>query len=94
MIGEALPEGPATIPGDIRFGEALALLRYAAGLSLDAGDLPSASAWIETHDRWLAWSGGLRWRAEGQLLWARVHRAAGDPELAVRHAIAALERAT
>src|SRR3712207_7618531 len=33
-----------------------------------------------------AWHGLVLGRSEGQLLWARYHQAAGDPELARRHA--------
>jgi len=66
----------------------------AAGLALDAGDLPAAHAWLAAHDRWLAWSGAVLGRAEGQLGRAAYHRATGDPALARRHAEAALAEAT
>ena len=75
-----LPDGPgdragatptSTTPSRCR--------RLAAQLALDAGDLAGAQAWLAAHDRWLAWSGAVLGRAEGQLGWARYHRAAGDP---------------
>ena len=37
-------------------------------LALDAGDLAEACAWAEASDRWLAWSGTGRCRAEGEAL--------------------------
>jgi DNA-binding CsgD family transcriptional regulator len=72
------PEGPATEPGDIIHQEGLSLQRLAADLCLDAGDLTTARAWLEAHDRWLAWSRSELGRADGRLAWARYHRAAGD----------------
>src|SRR5205814_2097011 len=75
------------------FYETLPLLRLATALALDAGDLVEARAWLGTHDRWLAWSGATLGQAEGQLLWAAFHRAAGEPARTRRHADAALARA-
>ena len=72
------PDGPATEPGDLIHQEGLFLQRLAADLCLDAGDLPAARAWLEAHDRWLAWSESVLGRADGQVAWARYHRAAGD----------------
>ena len=76
---DALPDGP----GDRSRATRLPLARLrssalAAALALDAGDLPTARAWLAAHDRWLAWSGAVLGRAEGQLGWAAYHRAAGD----------------
>lgn len=78
QIRPLFPDGPATEPGDIIHQEGLALQRLAAGLCLDAGDLPAARAWLEAHDRWLAWSGSVLGRADGQVAWERYHRVAGD----------------
>jgi DNA-binding CsgD family transcriptional regulator len=78
QIRPLFPDGPATEPGDIIQQEGLCLQRLAADLCLDEGNRTTARAWLEAHDRWLAWSGGVLGRADGQLGWARWHRAAGD----------------
>jgi DNA-binding CsgD family transcriptional regulator len=86
LVRELVPAGPIGEPGDTDFRPALALQRVATALALDAGDLPAARAWLEAHDRWLAWNGAVLGRAEGHLLWAAYHRAAGEYTLASRHA--------
>jgi DNA-binding CsgD family transcriptional regulator len=78
QIDALLPDGPATEPGDVIHQEGLFLQRLAADLCLDAGDLPGARAWLDAHDRWLAWSGSELGRADGRLVWTRYHRATGD----------------
>ena len=93
-VYDALPDGPATEPGEGIFFQLEILQRVAAGLALDAGDLPLAREWLAAHDHWLAWNGAVPGRAEGQLGWAAYHRAAGDPALARQHAEAALAHAT
>ena len=93
-VYEVLPLGVATEPGGNRFFSALAILRLAANLSLDAKDLPGARAWLESHDRWLDWSEAALWRSEGRLLWARYFREQGDERAARQHAEAALGLAT
>jgi DNA-binding CsgD family transcriptional regulator len=75
----ALVAAPDVAPGNALFQDGLAAQRTAAALTLDAGDLPQAHAWLEAHDRWLVWSGAVLGRAEGQLGWAAYHRAGGDP---------------
>ena len=82
VVWEVLPAGSATEPGDSVFRTAVTLQRVAAALSLAGEDLPEASAWLTAHDRWLAWSGAVPGRAEGQLGWAAYHRAAGDVGMA------------
>jgi DNA-binding CsgD family transcriptional regulator len=82
QIRPFFPQGAATAPGDLIHQEGLLLQRLAAVLCLDAGDLPEARAWLEAHDRWLAWSGNVLGRAEGQLAWARYHWAYGNASLA------------
>ena len=77
-IGPFFPNGPATAPGDLIHQEGLFLQRLAADLCLDGGDMPTARAWLEAHDRWLAWSESVLGRADGQIAWARCHQAAGD----------------
>ena len=73
-----LPDGPETEPGDLIHQEGLFLQRLAADLCLDAGDVSAARAWLAAHDRWLAWSESVLGHADGQVAWARYHRAAGD----------------
>jgi DNA-binding NarL/FixJ family response regulator len=90
LVREALPGGPATAPGDSHYLQALQTQRLAAALALDAGDLATARAWLESHDRWLAWNGAVLGQAAGQLGWAEYYRAAGDPALARQHAERAL----
>ena len=94
LIRDALPAGLETIPGEARFLDALAIQRLAAALAIDDGDTATAQAWLEAHDRWLAWNGAVLGRSEGLLLWARYYRAAGDTERANDHAQQALAAAT
>ncbi|MGN6812567.1 MAG: helix-turn-helix transcriptional regulator [Thermomicrobiales bacterium] len=82
----ALVAAPDVAPGNVSFPDGLAAQRGAAGLALDAGDLPTARAWLAAHDRWLAWSGNVLGQAEGHLAWAEYHRAAGDAALATEQA--------
>jgi DNA-binding CsgD family transcriptional regulator len=93
QIAPLFPDGAATEPGNICHQEGLLLQRLAAGLALDAGDLPAAMAWLEAHDRWLAWAEGVLGRADGRLAWSRWHRAADDVERARAVATEALELA-
>ncbi|MGN6565095.1 MAG: LuxR C-terminal-related transcriptional regulator, partial [Thermomicrobiales bacterium] len=94
QVRAALPHGPATAPGNGRFIEGVALLRLAAGLALDAGDLAAAREWLDAHDRWLAWAGTVLGRTEGALGWAAYHRAAGDLPAARQHATQGLAHAS
>jgi DNA-binding CsgD family transcriptional regulator len=93
FVGEILPAGPATGPGRAPFRLALGLQEAAAVLALDAGDLPGARAWLETHDRWLAWNGAVLGRSEGHALWAQYYRQLEDSDTAHRHAERALAHA-
>ena len=67
QVHAMFPRGPSTEPGDIHLWDAHEVQRLAADLALDEADLPAARAWIEAHDRWLAWSGAALGRAEGHL---------------------------
>jgi tetratricopeptide (TPR) repeat protein len=78
IISDRLPVGPATEPGNDMFWSTLDLQRQAAQIALDADDHPTARAWLEAHDRWLAWSGAVLGRAEGALGWAEYHHANHD----------------
>jgi tetratricopeptide (TPR) repeat protein len=86
LIDAVLPEGAATEPGDTWLPCGLTFLRLGAALTLDAGDPEAARAWLEAHDRWVAWSASPLGRADGHLGWAGVARAAGDAAAARRHA--------
>jgi DNA-binding CsgD family transcriptional regulator len=94
LITTFLPDGPRTAAGGASFRDGIELLRLAAELSLDAGDLAAAARWIDAHDRWLVWSGSVLNQAEGRLLRARSARAAGDLTQAYSHAEAALTLAS
>jgi len=91
---EVLPDGPATEPGDADFFAAQSLQRLAARQAFEDRDLPMTRAWLEAHDRWLGWSGAVLGRADGALLWAAYHHAAGDPPLARQRAEEALALAS
>jgi DNA-binding CsgD family transcriptional regulator/tetratricopeptide (TPR) repeat protein len=94
QIHSLLLDGPATPPGRLILPEALLLLRLAADLSLDVGELAVARSWLEAHDRWLAWSGARLGRADGMVSWARYHLATGDVTRARSCASEALAEAT
>jgi DNA-binding CsgD family transcriptional regulator len=93
VVRAEFPAGPATPPGDSRALIGLHLQCLATDLALDAADLPAARAWLDAHDRWLAWCGAILGSSEGQMRWARYHRLAGDGRAARRHAEAALTMA-
>ena len=93
-IRRVLPAGPQTAPGTGGISVGLALLRLAATLHLDAGEVAQARAWLEGHDRWLEWSGVVLGRADAHLGWAAYHRAAGDLAPARQHAERALAHAS
>src|SRR5690606_16373831 len=62
-------------------------------LELDAGDLNLAHAWLESLDRWNAWSRARIWLPRTLFLWAQYHALAGDLRMAMRRADEALELA-
>lgn len=78
IIGGVFPAGPATEPGELNFLDVLPVLLLASDLALDTGDLPTARQWLETYDRWVAWSDTVIGRAEGALGWSAYYRAAGE----------------
>jgi DNA-binding CsgD family transcriptional regulator len=93
-LREQFPAGPETEPGDVSLDFGPRIQSEGAALALDAGDLPGARAWLEAHDRWLAWSEAVLRHSEGEALWARYHRQAGDLDQARIHAEQALAHAT
>ncbi|HLI52559.1 MAG TPA: AAA family ATPase, partial [Thermomicrobiaceae bacterium] len=94
IVADALTDGPATEPGNTILWDILPLQRLAAGMALDIGDLDTARAWLEAHDRWLDWSGAVLGRAEGALGWAEYHRAGGTHPLSRQRAEQALAHAS
>ncbi len=94
LVSEVFPGGLDTAPGDQPLRTAQAMQLTAATMALDEHDLPTARAWLEAHDRWLAWSGAVLGRAEGALLWAQYHHASGDAAQARESAEQALADAS
>jgi tetratricopeptide (TPR) repeat protein len=94
LVHRYLPLGPETGPDDTYGSVGTRFARAAIRLCLDDGDLPAARVWFDAHDRWLATSGIVQFRSEGQLLWARYHELSGDLALARQHAEQALHDAT
>jgi len=92
-LAQALPLGQATVPGTTLFSESTDVMIIAADLAIDQRSLAEARGWLETLDRWFAWSGATRGLAEGTLRWARWHRAAGDDARAIELARSAIELA-
>lgn len=89
-VRSGIPQGVESDPGNLYYVDSLALMRLAAHLALEEGDLEKADAWIAAHDRWLAWSGRVLDRSSGLLLRARWHDASGDRRLAKQGAEQAL----
>jgi DNA-binding CsgD family transcriptional regulator len=94
LVHEDMPEGLATAPGTGNYATTLLLQRLAATLALNADDLRMAEGWLVAHDRSLAWSGAVLGRSEGQALWSRYYRAAGEAHRACIAAVQALALAT
>lgn len=94
IVREAFHEGAATEPGDLHYPYGLSILRIAIETALDSNDLETARQWLETHDRWLEWSGTVLWRAYGPVLWARYFLLVGMRAQAAARAQAALVEAT
>ena len=92
-LRSALPDGPATAPGNFYFYSSLWLQRLGALLALADGDLALARAWLEAHDRWLDWSSRVLDRATGLVLWSQVHLVEGSVDAAWIAGRKALERA-
>jgi DNA-binding CsgD family transcriptional regulator/tetratricopeptide (TPR) repeat protein len=90
FVRDALPDGPSTEPGDLFSTFVPPVQRLAAALALDAGDLGTAREWLAAHDGWLDWMDAVLGRADGQLLWAGVERAAGNRRAAIDHVQSAL----
>ena len=89
-VEEFIPDGPAVVPGNLAYADALPLLRLAAELALDANDLSTARAWLDAYEGWLDWSRAVSGRADGHLLRARYHLADMNRSLARQYAEQAL----
>jgi DNA-binding CsgD family transcriptional regulator len=86
----ALPDGPATQPGERQYVVLDELQRLTIDVALDAQDAREAHSWLTAHDRLLHWSGAVLGRAHNRLLWARYQRLTGDTAAARRTAEVAL----
>lgn len=89
LVREVLPAGPATEPESGAIMTLLAYQRLAATLALEAHDPPTARAWLDAHERFLAWSGAVAGRTDGQIGWATYFRATHDLPRAIRHVVEA-----
>ena len=94
LLSDILPKGAETRPSLFGSSWIHLSLELGAEIALDAEDLETARAWIESHDYWLDWSDAVRGRAENQLLWARYHQIRGDLDEARNNAGRALVHAT
>jgi DNA-binding CsgD family transcriptional regulator len=94
QVRRVLPAGPMALPGSATYEPAMRALRLAAALALDADDLATANAWLDAHDRWLAWNGAILGRSEGHALWSRYDTQSGDPTVARMRAERALAAAS
>ncbi len=88
------PDGPASRPGRTTFETSVYCMHPAIEIALDAGDLATARAWLECHDRWMAWSGNIPLTTIGHCLWARYYRVAEDSFTARERAEQALAHAS
>ena len=72
QVYAVLPAGPATLVEEVGSDGPPRLRHLAGALAIDAGDLPTARAWLEAGDRWLAWSGSVLGQAERRLALGRI----------------------
>lgn len=95
LVRRAMPSGPVLNADTLHYDR---LRHLAADLALDAGDLPTALAWIDVHAQALATGGVCTSHAAPaasvHLLHARYHALCGDLPQALNHAHRALHRAT
>jgi DNA-binding CsgD family transcriptional regulator len=94
VVRSVWPDGPATVPGPRFVVPAMSIQRLAVRLALDVGDLATAQAWLEAHDRWLAWSSIVPGRSEGHTLWAWYDYRRGATDRAMSRARNVLAMAT
>ena len=85
---------PMSEPGERLGSLPMQFQLLAAGLALDAGDLPAARGWLDRHRRWLDFMDATLGRSEEAALEAAWYRAAGDAVRAREHAERALAHAT
>jgi ATP/maltotriose-dependent transcriptional regulator MalT len=93
-VTSILPDGPGTSFLNVPVHLALSAQEIAAELALDENKLDPALEWIDTHDRWIKWSGSVLNAAEGLLLRTRFHRVAGNKTDAKHNAERAYQRAS
>jgi DNA-binding NarL/FixJ family response regulator/type II secretory pathway predicted ATPase ExeA len=88
------PHGSDTNVDDTDLYYSLPVQRLAAQLAIDDGDLNTARSWLESHDRWLAWSGAILGAAETESVWSCYFAQIGDSRRARDRAERALARAS
>ena len=93
-LASVFPDGPGAQPGRQSYESSVYCMHPAIEIALDAGDLDTARAWLECHDRWIDWSGHIPFTTTNHRLWARYHRVAGDRAAADERANHALSLAT
>ena len=90
QVRRIAPLGPATDPDTISYFHVSLVPLLAAELALDAEDLETARAWLDTQSRWLDWSGAVLGQADMEFVRARYHHVAVDAITARAHAEQAL----
>jgi len=89
-LSSVFPDGSAAQPGRQSYESSVYCMHPAISIALDAGDLDTARAWLDCHDRWIDWSGHIPFTTTGHRLWARYHCVAGDRQAAEERANQAL----
>lgn len=92
-VHDILPAGPDTALGTTSYNRCIDTHLLAIDLALDAADVELTETWLDALDRWLDWSGAVRWRADLLLGRARHQQIAGNLPAARRCALKALELA-
>jgi DNA-binding NarL/FixJ family response regulator len=94
IVRDFMPDGFDSEPGDSSFAAGCGLIRLAAHMHMDAGDLDEARGWLTAHNRWLAWSGSILGRSQGTLCWARYYQMLSNIEQAWQTGQRALREAS
>jgi ATP/maltotriose-dependent transcriptional regulator MalT len=93
VVREMVPDGPAST-NLLPFWDHARVLRLAASLALDIGELAAARTWLDAYERLLARCGAVIGQSERQALRARYSRIAGDAERAYAQAKQAFRHAS
>ena len=90
-IRAAIPYGPDIEPSVWLAHNTMEMMRVAAELALERGDLPRAKEWVEAYGRWSDWTGRLQSIATHLLLQSELALAWDDVGTAMSKAMEALE---